>query len=319
MLSDKIRGCIYGYAIGDALGIGTEFMTRREIAHHYPKGLTSYDQIIQDAHRSQWAQGDFSFDTEQILVMADRLAANGKPDYLDFACHIEERYRHITNNDFDGSFRWVLRKEGFTTDPMRVSKEVYDNQQLFEARNEALGRAMIAGLWPGEDYEQIAIDYMRTTHWDPLGIASGVVIAVMANELLWHDREVGFDRMKGITLRLDERFLPYLETAYEGHIDDFVIDDEDCMWSAPKASGATLWALQNFTDATEALYAVVEQGGDADTIASLTLGLFGLKYGFDALPKHLVAGLVQKDRIEATAQAFIKAIEQQSRLLTPNS
>lgn len=38
-LIDRFRGCIYGQAIGDALGLGTEFMTDEDIAWKYPHGL----------------------------------------------------------------------------------------------------------------------------------------------------------------------------------------------------------------------------------------------------------------------------------------
>ena len=30
-IKDRIRGCVYGQAIGDALGLGTEFMSREDL------------------------------------------------------------------------------------------------------------------------------------------------------------------------------------------------------------------------------------------------------------------------------------------------
>ena len=48
---DRFRGCLYGQAIGDALGLGTEFMTDEDIAGKYPHGLQHYKQIYQDSHR----------------------------------------------------------------------------------------------------------------------------------------------------------------------------------------------------------------------------------------------------------------------------
>ena len=56
---DRFRGCLYGQALGDALGLGTEFMTDEDIAWKYPHGLQHYKQIYQDRHRKRWKGGRF--------------------------------------------------------------------------------------------------------------------------------------------------------------------------------------------------------------------------------------------------------------------
>lgn len=38
-LIDKLKGTIYGQAIGDALGLGTEGMTDEDMAWKYPNGI----------------------------------------------------------------------------------------------------------------------------------------------------------------------------------------------------------------------------------------------------------------------------------------
>lgn len=53
MVKNRIKGVLFGQAIGDALGLGTEFMTKQEVDRFYPNGLTDYDQIIQDYHRKR--------------------------------------------------------------------------------------------------------------------------------------------------------------------------------------------------------------------------------------------------------------------------
>ena len=73
MINDKIKGVLFGQAIGDALGLGTEFMTKQEVNRFYPNGLTDYDQIIQDYHRKRWMKGDWTDDTEMMLCIANAI------------------------------------------------------------------------------------------------------------------------------------------------------------------------------------------------------------------------------------------------------
>ena len=84
-LHDRIRGVLFGQAIGDALGLGTEFMAADEVWEHYPEGLSAYHQIIQDAHRSRWRQGDWTDDTDQFLCILDSLLEHGHLKPLDIA------------------------------------------------------------------------------------------------------------------------------------------------------------------------------------------------------------------------------------------
>ena len=37
MITNKMLGCLYGQAIGDALGLGTEFMSKEQVGLYYPK------------------------------------------------------------------------------------------------------------------------------------------------------------------------------------------------------------------------------------------------------------------------------------------
>ena len=51
---NRIKGTIYGQAIGDALGLGTEGMTDEDMAWKYPNGIQHYSDIFQDRHRKRW-------------------------------------------------------------------------------------------------------------------------------------------------------------------------------------------------------------------------------------------------------------------------
>ncbi len=306
--SNKIKGCPVGYAIGDALGRGTEFMTAPEVSRRYPDGLRSYDAIIRDAVRSRFRRGDFTGDTTVVLSMTESLIERNGIDYLDFARRYKEWFDTQAPEDSDSHMRMVLQHPDFLTDPHAASKSVYEQQALFEAPNEALGRAVLIGLWPGSTEKDVR-ENCQVTHWDYRCVASCVIIATMANELLWHRREADYDRLTGIASRLDKRVLPYLEAAREGELDDFDLDDEDTYWYVRKNMGAALWSMWHHTDPEEALYDVIRHGGDANGNAALTMGLMGLKYGFSRLPAHLVEALLELDRVTTMADRLITSLQ----------
>ena len=70
---NKIKGTIYGQAIGDALGLGTEFMDDKEMTQKYPDGLKHYAEIYQDSHRRRWKIGEWTDDTDIMLCIANAI------------------------------------------------------------------------------------------------------------------------------------------------------------------------------------------------------------------------------------------------------
>ena len=309
MITNKIKGCFYGYAIGDALGIGTEFMTRREVRMRYPDGLHDYSQIIRDAHRSIWKRGQVSHDTEVVMMMARSFVECGHPDHMDYASRLKNWFDTTIPSDLTANLRWILRRSDFAKRPLEVSQEAYEQQGLHEPYNEALGRAMVAGLWPG-DPERHVLNFTKITHWDQLAVACAMVVGVMANELLWHRREADPDRLAGVIRRFDRRLLPYMEVARNGKLSDFELDDEDTLWSAPKTVGSAMWLLWHISDPSEALEVIIAEGGDADTNAALALGLMGLKYGYSRLPARLIEGLLDASRVEECTQRLVPVLKE---------
>ena len=76
--NNLIYGCLFGQAIGDALGLGTEFISKAELANNYPTGLTEYHQIIKDYHRSMFQPGAWSDDTDMMICIANAMIQDSK-------------------------------------------------------------------------------------------------------------------------------------------------------------------------------------------------------------------------------------------------
>ncbi len=95
ILLDKIKGVLYGHAIGDAIGLGTEFLEKWNIKLlnsrlYYPKGYSHYNQIIPDRHRARWKKGEWTDDTDQMLCILQSIVRNETIDVRDIAQRIHD-------------------------------------------------------------------------------------------------------------------------------------------------------------------------------------------------------------------------------------
>lgn len=74
-LMDRLLGCAYGQALGDAYGLSTEFLNRVQVAEKYPDTsvLIPYPDYILTHHSQRWPRGDWTDDTDQWILILDTL------------------------------------------------------------------------------------------------------------------------------------------------------------------------------------------------------------------------------------------------------
>lgn len=298
---------LYGYAIGDALGLGTEFMTKRIVGIKYPDGLKTYSQIVRDAHRSQWKRGEWSNDTNYVLALIDSMTETESFDPLDYARRLAKWY----NNDlFDITqcMRWVLSQPDFKKNPYSVSRRVWHDMQDIGNPSDALGRSLLAGVW-NENVTQNAIDITRLTHPRPRCETAAVLIAYMANNILWNDRTPDYNEVRELAMKENREVVMYVDMANDTDLGVFDLDDPDTCWYARKAMGSALWALWHNDSPIKALLTIINEGGDADTNAAVAVGLMGLRHGIKAFPAEYINGLVNGERIAEAADKLSALLE----------
>ena len=125
-IKDRIAGCLWGQAIGDALGLGTEFMSRAEVLHNYPDGLLEYSQIVQDFHRERWNQGDWTDDTDMMLCIARAIIADKAIKSKTVAHNFKEWFRGIPMGIGQLTYT-VLGLYDYESDPEKAAEIVWDS------------------------------------------------------------------------------------------------------------------------------------------------------------------------------------------------
>lgn len=301
-IREKTRGALLGYAIGDALGLGTEFMNRREIKVRYPRKLTRYDQIVRDAYRSQWKRGATTNVTKLVELLINSILECDGFNYTDYARKLKEWYQ-TDPIDLPANMRWLLSQKDYLMNPLQVAQRVWKSMNSDENPSDGLGRSLFMGLL-NENVAQNAVTAESLTHPQPRCQGNAEIIAVVANSLMWRNEDVPFEELVAIAKRHDPTTVKYLEIAHDGILADFHLDNESTYWYVRKAMGCALWALWHCKDPNEALLAVTNHGGGADTNASLATGLVALKYGYSSIDTYYIENLSDHDHLINLADRY---------------
>lgn len=288
-IKGRIAGCLWGQAIGDALGLGTEFMSRDEVLHNYPEGLSNYSQIGEGFGR--WTD-----DTDMMLCIARAIIADKDVKPKTIAHNFKEWYKS-SPADIGVTTAKILSLYEYEASPYEVARMMWERSGKNNAGNGGVMRTSVVGLWD-ENVAENAERICRLTHADPRCIGSCVIISELIDSLVWQDKELSFEELLQIGERYDGRIKPYLETARNGMQEDFELDDEQTMGYTLKTMGCAVWCLYHVENFVEGLLKVVNAGGDADTNAAVACSVLGAKFGQKGIPEYYIQNLKRKDEYE---------------------
>lgn len=278
---DKIIGMIYGHALGDAVGLQSEFkVASAEIEIKFP-----YDKPIRDYPLCDWTD-----DTDHlILVMQSLIATSMKFNDRDFA----QRLKTWSNSGFPelgdttglglgGTTNMVIIHPKFLEDPEHAATEVWVNAGRRIAPNGSLMRTSILGSFPNLiDIPDLAEDLSCTTHVDPRCVAACVFQSIAIHGLIYvpmkdsidignlvdyctrisqkyvrgktsralHDEE---KRMRGVPKSYvdsrfadhEEEFLHWVNLSYKSDINVLELDESVKIGFVFKCLGCSVFALQ---------------------------------------------------------------------------
>ena len=298
---DRIRGAIAGYALGDALGVGSEFMTKTEMQGYYPDKLRDFKSIIRDSHRCQWKPGETTNDTHFFTTLLETILSNGGYDLNVCAKAFIDKIRNSTK-DIVPTFRTLLAFPDWEESPLVNTHKIWKHHGLEEGSNEVNHRGIaMALLFDRPDLDDIVKQLVLMTHDDMRCVASTVILAHTAHSLLHTGEPASLKDLMSVCYAYDTRTVPFLEMAVNGKLEDFDLDDESSMGWTRKNMGAALWTVWHCDNAADAIYAVIDEAGDADSNGAITGALAGLRFGYDALP-DIKNDLIDKDYYDDLAR-----------------
>ena len=306
-LLDRIKGTIFGQAIGDALGLGTEGMTYEDMAWKYPNGITHYNEIFQDRHRRRWKIGDWTDDTDMMLCIANAVIKDKGVDLTTIARNFKEWAMGEPMGIGENTYK-VLMISDYVEKPLEVSKKVWEMSHCQSAANGGLMRTSIVGLFP-KAVEQCAANICRLTHYDPRCVGSCVIVSELIHSLVYNTTTLSFYQMIDLGRKYDDRIEEYIDLARNKDIDALELQDDNSAGYTLKTLAAGLWAYWHARSFEEGLLAVVRAGGDADTNAAVACAILGAKFGFNAIPVKYVEGLIYRNQLDVVNHGMAEIIK----------
>lgn len=298
MNENRIKGALYGVAVGDALGAPLEFMSAEQIQKKHG--------TVKEMIGGGWLNvrpGEATDDTQMSLAVAEGILANP-----DAPCgEIGDRFIEWMAGgpkDVGNTCRSAIlltRSALQDGEPNKAetwfhsAKRTAEASGGFGAGNGALMRTIYPAVYypRGKVARRIANDIGRMTHWNEESAQAIDLYVAMVHVLTKQDfRSIEDCEAQLADTQYDEVELECRDLPPTGYVVNTL--------------GCALQCCRKAHSFEEAVVMAANLGGDADTIAAVTGGLAGAYYGYDAIPQRWIDTLssslkAQLDRLAKAA------------------
>ncbi|WP_153798263.1 ADP-ribosylglycohydrolase family protein [Foetidibacter luteolus] len=307
---DRVRGALFGLAIGDALGVPAEFQTRQFLKSNPIKDLEGYKSHNQPP-------GTFSDDTSLAFCLAESIC-NGY-NINDVAQRFTWWYREAY---------WTANGDVFdigitTSNSIRKLEQGYKPHESGECREGSNGNGSLMRILPLVFYVQnmpainrynLVKEVSSITHAHIRSVIACFYYVEFALLLLNEQNKEAALEQAATRVRefLHAQSIENAETDLYSPL----FHNEIPVWPEDKihSSGyvlhtltAAVWCFMNNNSYRDTVINAVNLGNDSDTTACVAGGLAGLYYGYNAIPQTWVTAIKRTNDIEDLCQRFYQA------------
>jgi ADP-ribosyl-[dinitrogen reductase] hydrolase len=293
-IKSKIKGALYGFAIGDAMGATTEFMDEYQIKKKYNE--------VRDIIGGGWLNlepGEVTDDTQMMMcvceaiehahysVFEDNEEFTRNVVLLDRCCSNFVNWYKSNPKDIGGCCSRVIRKS--------MGYGCYESWHTIAEDPESLGNGSLMRTMPiilAGLPRETAISQGRLTHNNLL---CDTAIEIYYNNMV---KLLYFNKLQSYAKELAEP---------TGHV--------------LKTLNNSLYWTQHSKTFEDAIINAVNHGGDADTIAAVTGSMVGALYGYEAIPKRWIDQLKPdvKAELDKYSEFFTKLFEKNVKRVCTNT
>lgn len=286
MLLDKIKGALYGVAVGDALGGTTEFMSVDKVA-----SVHGYLTEIIGGGVWELEPGEVTDDTMMTLCVAEGILDSPESPMKTIGERFLDWYKSDPK-DIGNIIRHVLGNyDGHWFEAAYIAHMSLGQS----AGNGSLMRCLPVALCYADSEEMAKVTVMqsRMTHYDQRC-----------------DRDcLMYNRIAYAMLNEDANLHDALRQEIAGTEYEFLLAGEPDCEPSGYVVHTTRWVLHLLLTSSsyaEVVQRAANQGGDSDTIAAIAGGLAGIHYGFSGIPESYSGKILIKDKLDEVAARILE-------------
>jgi ADP-ribosylglycohydrolase len=313
---DRAHGALAGLALGDALGMPTQSMSREEIAARYGRVTTLLDAAPDQPIAPGMPAGSVTDDTEQALLLARLLVdGDGRVDAMAFAEALERWEADMVRR---GSADLLGPSTKRAVQRLRAGESPDESGRDGTTNGAAMRVAPVGIAFPVADARRLldaVVQASRVTHGTTIGIAAAAAVAAAVSagvagadlsdalDAAEHAAAAGARRGRwsaggNVSARL-RWARGWVRGMPDADLADALADVVGTSVAAQESVVAALvLAEARGSDPLAALTMAAGIGGDTDTVAAMCGAVLGARHGIAGLPADLLDTLRRVNRLD---------------------
>lgn len=294
----KLFGGIFGFVLGDAMGVPVEFSSRQERINDPVKEIRAYGTYHQP-------YGTWSDDTSLLLCLIQTIISGYSLDELSklFIEYYKTGYLTPYGEVFDIGIATRVAIDKMING---VKPEDCGGNSEQDNGNGSLMRILPLAYYlrdiPPMKKREIIEEVSALTHGHKRAKLACIMYTEIAIYLIKgyskedaYKKAINFIEETCIEDYKDE-FITY-QRILSGDILKADVNDIKSSGYVVDTLEAAIWSFISSENYTEAILKAINLGGDTDTIAAVTGGLAGIFYGFSGIPNNWIQYLARKTEI----------------------
>lgn len=303
----KAIGCLVGAAAGDALGMPTEDIDEKTLAECYKGRITSYQKALPNHPCSHLNPGQYTDDTQQLILLAESLVEKNFFEIHDFGNKLGQ-WGHLC--------RTVLGYDRFSGDTsLSAALDLYRGIDPYSSGKfrSSCGAAMrVAPLgvfyydWISK-LEKAAKESAILTHNHPIAIDSAVlvshIVAYLMNNCEPLEAVKKSNKLLKTPLREKIQWISENNSQHPQEVALVVGTSASALDTVPMAVHCFIHSPNDFEKVITNAANLVP--GDTDSIACIAGALAGTFNGLDAIPEKFKDGLEDYVKLKMLGEKLV--------------